>query len=63
MLHNALYFNMWHQQRGDDLNIKHGVEQNMQQRLKLQGDFSQEVQGRGVDEALFRDFSEFRFDE
>lgn len=30
---------------------------------KLLRDFSQEVQGRRVDEALFRDFSEFRLDE
>lgn len=54
------------------MNIKHGVDHltggltacNKDWRTKkLQRDFSQEVQGRRVDEALLRDLSEFRLDE
>lgn len=70
---HPLYYNVQHQRRGDVLNIKHGVDHltgggltacNKDWRTKkLRRDFSQEMQGRRVDEALLRDFGEIRLDE
>ena len=65
------------QLRGDVLDIKHGVDhltggggwqhltktEEQKKKRERERDFSQEMQGRRVDEALLRDLSEFGLDE